>query len=179
MRENAHERVTEFIKDLYASGSIDADRFDTGMAAVLAASTEGELVQVVRSLPSPITLTSPERQLSTPLEIRGGVGRLRLEGMWQLARHTHVSAEVGNVTLDLTEAEFDERVVDLHVYTGCGRITILVPRGVAVQVVRHRGTLISRLQPPVPGLPLVRLDATTNIGRIHLRHPKPDELAAP
>jgi hypothetical protein len=27
------------------------------------------------------------------------------------------------------------------------------------------------LEPPVPALSLVRLDATTHIGRIHLRHP--------
>jgi hypothetical protein len=43
-----------------------------------------------------------------------------------------------HIRLDLTEAEFDDHVVDLHVYTG---------------------------------LPLVRLDVTTNIGRVHLRHP--------
>ncbi len=29
----------------------------------------------------------------------------------------------------------------------------------------------SRLEPPVPGLPLIRLDVATNIGRVHLRHP--------
>ena len=29
----------------------------------------------------------------------------------------------------------------------------------------------SRLEPPVPRLPLVRLDVTTHIGRVHLRHP--------
>ena len=107
MREDVHQRVTEFVKELYARGGIDADRFDTDMATVLAASTEQELAQVVQSLPSPITLTSPERQLSAPLEIRSGVGRLRLAGLWQLARHTHISAEIGNVTLDLSEAEFE------------------------------------------------------------------------
>jgi hypothetical protein len=43
--------------------------------------------------------------------------------------------------------------------------------GVDVQVIRHRGGVDSRLDPPVPGLPLIRLDVTTNIGRVHLRHP--------
>jgi hypothetical protein len=43
--------------------------------------------------------------------------------------------------------------------------------GVAVQVVECRGRLVSRLDPPVPGLPLVRLDVTTNIGTVRLRHP--------
>ncbi len=99
------------------------------------------------------------------------MGRLRLTGRWQVARETHVSADLGSVLIDLTEAEFDDHVVDLHVFTGCGGITIIVPRGVAVQLIHHRGGTDMRLEPPVPGLPLVRLDATTNIGRIHLRHP--------
>ena len=73
--------------------------------------------------------------------------------------------------VDLTEAEFDERVIDLHVYTGWGSITIIVPVGVAVQVIHHRGGVDSRLEPPVPGLPLIRLDVTTNIGKVRLRHP--------
>jgi hypothetical protein len=67
--------------------------------------------------------------------------------------------------------EFDDHITDLHVYTGWGSITIIVPRGVGVQITHHRGGVDSRLEPPVPGLPLVRLDVTTNIGRVHLRHP--------
>jgi hypothetical protein len=43
----------------------------------------------------------------------------------------------------------------------------------AVQVIHHRGGVDSRLEPPVPGLPLIRLDVTTNIGKVRLRHPRP------
>jgi hypothetical protein len=175
MREDAQQRATEFLKELYAAGDIDASRFDDGVSGLLAAKTDAELAEVVRSLPPPVALTSPERRLAQPLEIRSGVGRLRLTGPWQVARETHVSAELGSVRIDLTEAEFDDRVIDLHVYTGWGRITIIVPRGVGVQVTRHRGGVNSRLEPPVPGLPLVRLDVTTNIGRIRLRHPGPKD----
>ena len=171
MREDARQRATEFVKELYAAGEIDADRLDAGVAGVLSARSEAELAEVVRSLPAPVALTSPQRRLARPLEIHSGLGRLRLAGTWQLAAETHISADLGSISLDLTEAEFDDHVVDLHVYTGCGGITIIVPRGVAVQVTHHRGGTDMRLDPPVPGLPLVRLDATTNIGRIHLRHP--------
>jgi len=172
MREDdAQRRATEFVKDLYAAGDIDAAQLDAGVAGVLAAKSEDELAMVVRSLPAPVTLTSPGRRLAKPLEIHSGLGRLRLAGKWQVARETHISADLGSISLDLTAAEFDDHVVDLHVYTGCGGITIIVPRGVAVQVTHHRGGTDMRLDPPVPGLPLVRLDATTNIGRIHLRHP--------
>ncbi len=139
MREDARQRATEFVKELFATGEIDADRFDTGVAGVLAATSEAELAEVVRSLPAPVALTSRERRLAEPLEIHSGLGRLRLAGRWQVASETHISAESGSIRLDLTEAEFDDHVVDLHVYTGWGSITIIVPPGVDVQVIRHPG----------------------------------------
>jgi hypothetical protein len=40
MREDARQRATEFVKELYAAGEIDADRLDTGVAGVLAARSE-------------------------------------------------------------------------------------------------------------------------------------------
>ena len=175
MRDDDQQRATEFLKELYAAGDIDAGRFESSVAGLLAAGTEAELAEVVRSLPQPVTLTSPDRRLGRPLEINSGVGRLRLAGRWQVAKETHVSAQLGNVRIDLTEAEFDDRVIDLHVYTGWGRITIIVPRGVGIQVTHHRGGVDSRLEPPLPGLPLIRLDVTTNIGRVRLRHPGPKD----
>jgi hypothetical protein len=171
MREDAQQRATEFVKDLCAVGDIDADRLDAGVAQVLAARNEAELAEVIRSLPAPVALTSPDRRLGKPLEIHSVFGRLRLAGRWQVARETHISADLGSIRLDLTEAEFDDHVIDLHVYSGWGSIAIIVPRGVGIQVIRHRGGVDSRLEPPVPGLPLIRLDVTTNIGRVHLRHP--------
>ncbi len=171
MREDARQRAAEFLRELYAAGAIDTDRLDTSITEVLAARSEAELAGVVQSLPSPVPLTSQERRLPRPLEIHSGMGRLRLAGKWQLARETHVSADLGSISLDLTQAEFDDHVIDLHVYTGWGSITIIVPQGVEVQLIRHRGGLDSRLDPPVPGLLLLRLDLTTNIGRVHLRHP--------
>jgi Domain of unknown function (DUF1707) len=173
MSEDAQQRATEFLKELYAAGQIDEGRFDAGVAELLAAGTDAELAEVVRSLPPPVALTSPDRRLDQPLEIHSGMRRLRLTGRWQVARETHVSADLGSVRIDLTEAEFDDRVIDLHVYTGWGSITIIVPRGVGVQVLRNYGGVDSRLEPPVPGLPLVRLDVTANIGKVRLRHPGP------
>jgi hypothetical protein len=171
MCADAQQRATEFVKELYAAGKIDADRLDTGVAGVLAARSEAEVAEVVRSLPSPVALTSPGRRLARPLEIHSGFGRLRLAGRWQVARETHISADLGSIKLDLSEAEFDDRVIDLHIYSGCGSVTVLVPRGVGVQISHHRGGVDSRLDAPVPGLPLIRLDVTANIGRVHLRHP--------
>jgi len=106
-------------------------------------------------------------------------GRLRLDGQWQLARQTHVSADLGNVTIDLTEAEFDEYLTDLHVYSGWGSITIIVPRGAEVQITQHRGGVDMRLEPPVPGLPLIRLLSMAHIDRAAPRHSASTNPGAP
>jgi hypothetical protein len=179
MREDAQHRATEFVKELYAAGDIDAGRLDASMTGILAANTEAELADVVRALPPPVPFTSADRRLTRPLEIHSGTGRLRLAGRWQVGKETHVSAELGSVTIDLSDAEFDANVIDLHVYTGWGSITIVIPHGLGVQIIRHRGGLDSRLEAPVPGLPLIRLDLTTNIGRIRLRHPDPPHHQGP
>lgn len=172
MREDdTQHRATEFVKELYAAGSIDAAQLDSGVAGLLAARTDAEVAAVMRSLPAPVALTSPDQRLTRPLEVRGGIGRLRLTGRWQIGTETHLSADLGSVRIDLTDASFDDHVIDLHVYTGWGSITIIVPRGVAVQITHHQGRVDARLEPPVPGLPLIRLDVTTNIGTVHLRHP--------
>jgi len=172
MRADDKRRATEFVKQLYASGGIDEVHFEVGIARLLGATTDAELVDAVRSLPPPVTFTSADRRLSGPLEIHSGMGRLRLEGRWQVGAETHVSADLGSVRLDLTDAEFDDHVIDLHVYSGWGTITIIVPRGVNVQIVRHRGGVSSQLEPPVPGFPLIRLDVTAMIGKVRLRHPE-------
>jgi Domain of unknown function (DUF1707) len=125
MREDGRQRATEFVKELYAAGEIDADRLENGIAGVLAATSEAELAEVVRSLPAPVALTSRERRLARPLEIHSGWGRLRLAGRWQVGRETHISADLGSIRLDLTQAEFDDHVIDLHIYTGSGSITIV------------------------------------------------------
>ena len=133
----------EFVKDLYAAGDIDARRLDASVTGILAATTEAELAEVVRSLPPPVALKpAPDRRLTTPLEIHSGIGRLRLAARWQVGRQTHVSADLGSITVDLSEAAFDDDVIDLHVYTGWGTITIIVPPAAfRAQIVRHRGGL--------------------------------------
>jgi hypothetical protein len=140
---------------------------------VLGAQTEGQLAGLIQTFPSPVYLSSPDRRLAKPLEIHSTFGRLRLTGQWQAAAETHISSDLGSVRIDLTEAQFDDRVIDLHVYCGLGSITVIVPRGVAVQITRHRGGVDSRLEPPVPGLPLIRLDATASMGKIRVRHAWP------
>jgi uncharacterized protein DUF1707 len=65
MREEDRHGATEFLKQLYAAGQIDAGTLDDGVAGLLAASTETELAELVRSFPAPVTLTSPGQRLAS------------------------------------------------------------------------------------------------------------------
>ncbi len=168
LSEETRSRAVEALHALLAADRIDSAQFERAVAELLQARTEAELAELLRSLPSVSAMTPAERRRDGPLKLGGGFGRLRFEGRWQLARETSISVELGSVTVDLTDAELDDRVVDLKVYTGWGAIRIIVPPGLGIEVVRHRGRVISRIGPPTQGLPLVRLTALTNIGRTHL-----------
>jgi hypothetical protein len=162
------------LRTMLADDRLGLADYERAVHHVLGARTSTDLDEVLRSVPSPVTVTPADRRLDKPLKIRGGTGRLRLDRPWQLARQTSVRAELGSVMIDLSQAEFDERTVDLSVYTGWGTITIVVPPGVGIQLLRSHGTVSSRIPPSLPGFPVVRLSAQTNIGRIRLR--APDDL---
>lgn len=168
LSEEMRSRAEEALYALLAADRIDSAQFERTVGELLQARTETELAEVFRMLPSPSPMTPAERRRDGPLTLGGGFGRLRIEGRWQVARQTSISVELGSVMIDLTDAELDARIVDLRVYTGWGAIRIIVPPGLGIEVVRHRGRVSSRIGPPTPGLPLVRLTALTNIGRTHL-----------
>jgi hypothetical protein len=48
VREDARQRATEFVKELYAVGTIDADQLNASAGQVLAARSETELAGVIR-----------------------------------------------------------------------------------------------------------------------------------
>jgi hypothetical protein len=170
LRSNA----VDVLGAMLADDRLELEDYERAVHHVLGARSETELDEVLRSLPSPVTMTPADRRLDQPLKIRGGTGRLRLDRPWQLARQTSVRGELGSVMIDLTQAQFDECTIDLSVYTGWGTITIVVPPGVGIQLLRTHGTVTSSIAAPLPGFPLVRLRAQTNIGRIRLR--TPDDL---
>jgi hypothetical protein len=77
-----------------------------------------------------------------------------------------------NVTIDLTEAEFDDWDVKIVVDTGLGSITVIAPRGLDVRQVGRSAAVKSTLEEPIPGFPVVRLSASCGRGTIRLTHPK-------
>lgn len=128
MPDDTRSRAVGSLRALVAAERIDSAQFEGAVAVVLQARTEAELAELLRSLPSPLAMTPAERRRGGPLKLGGGYGRLRMEGRWQVARQTSISVELGSVTVDLTNAEFDDRIVDLKVCIGWGPLGSSCPR---------------------------------------------------
>src|SRR5258708_4549190 len=133
--------------------------------------THADFASVVRSLPPPVEFTPPARRRQEPLKISTSMGEVRLEGRWQVSRLTKIDTGMGDVTIDLSQAEFDDWDVEIVAHTNMGTITVIVPCGLEVRPVGRSGPVNIALEPPIPGFPVVRLSATCDMGTIRVMHP--------
>jgi hypothetical protein len=172
-------RAIDLLQGFVVSGKVDLDRFEQALEEILGARTEGELAAVVRALPAPVELTPLARRRQEPLEISTSMGEVRLDGRWQVSRITNINVGMGSVTIDLTGAEFDDWDVEIVVHTTMGEVTVIVPRGFDVRLVGRNGAVKTVIEPPVPGFPVVRLSATSDMGTIRVVHPREKRQGRP
>jgi hypothetical protein len=162
------------LHELVANGDFSMEQFSASLEQVLAADTETELEAAVSGFPSIVRLTPSWRRLSQPVVLDAGIHRLELGAGWQLAADTTVKTNTGRVRLDLTEATWDSRDVQLHLQTGTAKMEVIVPPGVSVHVVSMTGRVaLDELAPPLPGAPVLRVDASTTTGKIRFTHERP------
>jgi hypothetical protein len=106
-----------------------------------------------------------------PLEIATSMGEARRDCRWQVGRVTKIDTGVGAVIVDLTEAEFDDWEVEIVVQTRMGAITVISPPGLDIRLVGRNSPVTISLEPPIPGFPVVRLSATSDMGTIRVMNP--------
>jgi hypothetical protein len=169
--EDLRQRGIDYLQELLASGKVDLDRFHAALDAMLGVHAQADFASVVRSLPAPVEFTPPARRRQEPLEISTSMGEVRLEGRWQASRLTKIDTGMGDVTIDLSQAEFDDWDIEIAAHTHMGTITVIVPRGFEVRPVGRSGPVNTALEPPIPGFPVVRLSATCDMGAIRVMHP--------
>ena len=166
--EDLRQRGIVVLQGHFASGKVDEDDFQSSLDGLLRVRTEGEFASIMRSLPPPVALTSPNRRRQEPLEITTSMGELRLDGRWQVGHLTKIDTGMGTVIIDLTEAEFDDWDVQIIVHTSMGAITVISPPGLDIRLVGRNGPVTTSLEPPIPGFPVVRLSATSDMGTIRI-----------
>ncbi|WP_251093579.1 DUF1707 domain-containing protein [Streptomyces sp. Caat 7-52] len=172
------ERVAEVLRDALAEGRLDMDEFEERLESAYAARTYGELAPLTRDLPaagapSPLAAVSfvkePVRDGSWAGRITGGEGSstgavailsgFERRGRWTVPKRFSCFAFMGGGELDLREADFADREVEINCVAVMGGVQVIVPPGVEV-VVRGIGVMGGFEHPrddgpPEPGAPRV------------------------
>jgi hypothetical protein len=167
-RTAAADRLHELVR----GGSLSLERFSAALEQVLSAVSHTDLEAAMLELPPVVRLTPASRRLAQPLVLHAD-GHLQVGSGWQLAAETTISVAFGTARLDLTAASWDANRIDLHLETRAGEFEVIVPEGVAVQMVGGSGRVqLEPLSPPVPGGPVLRISTIGPTAVIRIGHPK-------
>jgi hypothetical protein len=165
------ERVAEVLRDALAEGRLDMEEFEERLDATYKARTYGELAPITRDLPvggvappSVNLVKEPESGGGWAPRIVGGEGSstwavavmsgFQRKGRWTVPRRFNCFAFWGGGEIDLREANFADREVEINVVAIMGGAQIIVPPGVEV-VVRGIGIMggFDHREAGVPGDP--------------------------
>ncbi|MBK3569721.1 MULTISPECIES: DUF1707 domain-containing protein [unclassified Streptomyces] len=165
------ERVAEVLRDAVAEGRLDMEEFEERLEATYKARTYAELTPITRDLPAPGVTPPPVNMVKEPVEsgswasrIVGGEGSssaavaimsgFQRKGRWTVPKRFTAVAFWGGGEIDLREANFADREVEINCIAIMGGAQIVVPPGVEV-VVRGIGIMgaFDHSQEGVPGAP--------------------------
>jgi hypothetical protein len=164
------EAVVARARDLFIDGELPYQGFSCVLDLAFAARDRADLVATMSALPPPVRLTPAPLRLDGPLFVRAVDRGTRFRPGWQLAPDTTVATGTGRIRLDLAGASWDSRNIHLRLETW-GSVEVLVPAGVAVQIVFARApVLVEPLASPAPGAPILRISAIGPTGVITVRN---------
>ncbi|MFI6375795.1 DUF1707 domain-containing protein [Streptomyces sp. NPDC050546] len=165
------ERVAEVLRDALAEGRLDMTEFEERLDATYQARTYGDLVPITRDLPASgvavpaVSLSKdPATGSDWPGRIVGGEGSstwavavmsgFQRKGHWTMPRRFTCLAFWGGGEIDLREATFADREVEINAIAIMGGVDVIVPPGVEV-VVRGIGIMggFDHQEDGVPGEP--------------------------
>ncbi|MFF5260703.1 DUF1707 domain-containing protein [Actinomadura viridis] len=163
------ERVVSVLGEALADGRLTIEEHSERTSHAYAARTLGELTGLTRDL-------SPEEAqpiLVDDRPVSAFFGRMRREGRWVVPVKLPLLALFGTVELDLREAVLQRRHIVLDSVVIGGRVRLVVPDGVQVNVTGR--TILStrelRTRPAHDG-PTIEIGGTLILGSIKARAPK-------
>lgn len=142
------DRVVDVLRESLMAGRLDQDEHAERLDQVLRARTLGELEPITNDLPeaaaiagpTPVNLpatripveppANPAESQESMVAIFGGGER---KGRWRVKLRTRVVAIFGGYDLDLSDAVFEGREVEISVFAMFGGVHIRVPEGLEVR----------------------------------------------
>lgn len=137
------DRIAQILADALAEGRLSAEEHSDRLDSLYAFKTVGELDVLVRDLPAPGAprqepVYGPEgyagQPVGTPAETLVAVcSSSSRKGRWRPGAHTRAVSVLGDITIDLTEAVFEQQVTEINVTSVLGNVEILVPENVTLR----------------------------------------------
>jgi hypothetical protein len=161
--DDDRERVFTLLGEAFADGRLSADEHSERMEEASTARTLGELAGLTTDL---VTAGEQPLRLDGSKPVAAVFGGQRREGRWVVPERMTVAAVCGEAVLDFRAALMQTSRVTIYATVIAGRLEILVPDGVTVEVTgtsvagRYRGP-VSRSPSGEAGLPVASIPPGT------------------
>jgi hypothetical protein len=131
--DRERDRAVEELKEHAVAGRLTLSELAERVERAYAASTRAELEALTRDLPSVGEAAGPPRKRRR-LAAFALLGDVKRRGRWRPAETSTAVALLGDVHLDLTEAEVERQELAITSIAALGDVVIVVPAGVEVDV---------------------------------------------
>jgi hypothetical protein len=171
------DKVTEVLHAAYAEGRISYDEHSERTTAALSARTFDDLAALTTDLvpapPNPDLVPVPA--VAETERVTAMLAETKRAGPWSAPRTISVNVFVGSAVVDLTEATFTSRQVEINCTQVLGGTVIRVPPGTTVRVEAANvlaDTSVKDIGEPDDRQPTVVVRGTNILGDISVRGPK-------
>lgn len=173
------DRVAEVLHTAYAEGRISTDEHGERTAALLRSKTFDDLTQLTADLvPNALPVPRTEANVAPntdPDRVTAVLASGKRVGPWRVRRSTAATVVLGDVLIDLTQATFDDPVIEVNCAQLLGSIKVRVPVGtnVTMEAANILGdSSIKDIGDPDPSMPTVLIKGFSILGDIQVRGPK-------
>ncbi|WP_327304813.1 DUF1707 domain-containing protein [Streptomyces sp. NBC_01298] len=133
------DRIAQILADAVAEGRLTAEEHSERLDSLYAVKTVAELDVLVRDLPAPGAGGRQEPAYAgvpagAPVETVVAVcSSSSRKGRWRPGAHTRAVSVMGDISIDLTQAVFEQQVTEISVTSILGNVEILVPENVTLR----------------------------------------------
>ncbi|WP_214107115.1 DUF1707 SHOCT-like domain-containing protein [Acrocarpospora catenulata] len=171
------EAVVERLRDASAEGRLTLAELTERTEAAYLARTQAELAQLTTDLPNGVNQPAAAPFIPAPRPSGRArrwyvtvMGNHKRRGKWRIDQEVGVACVMGEVLLDLREAEVRGNEVDLLINCVMGSVKIIVPDGVDVELsglnVMSEKKVKVLEAPPGQNVPVVRIRANMVMAEI-------------
>ncbi|SDH41705.1 DUF1707 SHOCT-like domain-containing protein [Nonomuraea jiangxiensis] len=172
--DSEREAVVEQLRVASVEGRLTLAELTDRTEAAYTATTHAELAMLTQDLPAAGGMGAPPASAPQPARKRrwfvGVMGDSKRRGTWRIDQEIGAVAVMGDVLLDLREAEVRTDMVDITAVSVMGNVKIIVPDGVNVDLdgVAIMGDKRIDVQEAAPGMnvPVIRVKAYAVMGDV-------------